>query len=106
MFRRRDEVLKFLAGRVDGIELKGKRGNDLRRRKGEERRGKKERREGKIGEPSGWKRRRKERNGRKGDVEGARRTGERVKKRGKGRREDDVGYEKGECRVAKVTPAL
>lgn len=48
MFRRRDEVLKFLAGRVDGIELKGKRGNDLRRRKGEERRGKKERREGKI----------------------------------------------------------
>lgn len=30
----------------------------------------------------------------------------RVKKRGKGRREDDVGYEKGECRVAKVTPAL
>lgn len=61
MFRRRDEVLKFLAGRVDGIELKGKRGNDLRRRKGEERRGKKERREGKIGEPSGWKRRRKRR---------------------------------------------
>lgn len=62
-------------------------------------------REGKIGES--WmeeKKKRKEKN-RRGRKEGGK-DRRRVKKRGKGRREDDVGYEKGECRVAKVTPAL
>lgn len=52
----------------------------------------------------GWKKKRKEKN-RRGRKEGGK-DRRRVKKRGKGRREDDVGYEKGECRVAKVTPAL
>lgn len=62
-------------------------------------------REGKIGES--WmeeEKKRKEKN-RRGRKEGGK-DRRRVKKRGKGRREDDVGYEKGECRVAKVTPAL
>lgn len=64
-------------------------------------------REGRKNRGAKWMEEGKKREKRaKGGCGGSAKDGGRVKKRGKGRREDDVGYEKGECRVAKVTPAL